>query len=70
MRKVAKRIPISLLLTETDAPYLSPVEEERNVPQNVEVVYEEISRQRKSDVETVEEAIENNFVRLFGVKLL
>jgi TatD DNase family protein len=70
MRKVAKRIPISLLLTETDAPYLSPVEEERNVPQNVEVVYEEISRQRKSDVETVEEVIENNFVRLFGVKLI
>jgi TatD DNase family protein len=70
MRKVAKRIPISLLLTETDAPYLSPVEEERNVPQNVEVVYEEISRQRKSDVKTVEEAIENNFEQLFGVKLI
>jgi TatD DNase family protein len=69
MRKVAKRIPISLLLTETDAPYLSPVEEERNVPQNVEVVYEEISRQRNSDVKTVEEQIENNFVRLFGVAL-
>jgi len=70
MRKVAKRIPISLLLTETDAPYLSPVEEERNVPQNVEVVYEEISRQRKSDVKTVEEAIEGNFERVFGVKLI
>jgi len=70
MRKVAKRIPISLLLTETDAPYLSPVEEERNVPQNVEVVYKEISRQRKSDVKTVEEQIEGNFVRLFGVKLI
>ena len=69
MRKVAKRIPISLLLTETDAPYLSPVEEERNVPQNVEVVYEEISRQRKSDVKTVEEQIEGNFERLFGVAL-
>jgi TatD DNase family protein len=70
MKKVAKRIPISLLLTETDAPYLSPVEEERNVPQNVKVVYEEIAKQRKSDVETVEEEIEGNFLRLFGMKLL
>ena len=70
MRKVAKRIPISLLLTETDAPYLSPVEEERNVPENVEVVYEEISKQRKSDVKAVEEQIEANFVRLFGVNLI
>lgn len=70
MRKVAKRIPLSRLLTETDAPYLSPDEEApRNVPQNVKVVYEEIARQKKSDVETVNEEIGHNFERLFGVKL-
>ncbi len=69
MKKVAKRIPISLLLTETDAPYLSPNDEERNVPQHVKVVYEEIARQRKIDMRAAEEEIENNFERLFGVKL-
>jgi TatD DNase family protein len=69
MKKVAKRIPLSHLLTETDAPYLSPDENERNVPQNVKVVYEEIARQKKSDVETVDEGIERNFGRLFGVTL-
>jgi len=69
MRKVAKRIPLSLLLTETDAPYLSPTEEERNVPQHVKVVYEEIARQRKIEVREAEEEIERNFVRLFGVEL-
>lgn len=69
MKKVAKRVPLSLLLTETDAPYLSPDEEERNVPQKVRVVYEEIARQRKNRVETVEEEIENNFERLFEVEL-
>lgn len=69
MRKVAKRIPLSHLLTETDAPYLSPDENERNVPQNVKAVYEEIARQKKSEVETVDEGIERNFERLFGVKL-
>jgi TatD DNase family protein len=69
MKKVAKRIPLSRLLTETDAPYLSPDENERNVPQNVKVVYEEIAGQKKSDVETADEEIERNFGRLFGVTL-
>ncbi len=69
MKKVAKRIPLSLLLTETDAPYLSPTEEERNVPQHVKVVYEEIARQRRIDVRVAEEEIERNFERLFKVVL-
>ena len=70
MKKVAKRMPLSRLLTETDAPYLSPDEEApRNVPQKVSVVYDEIARQKKSDVEMVDEEIERNFERLFGVKL-
>jgi TatD DNase family protein len=69
MKKVAKRIPFSRLLTETDAPYLSPDEDERNVPQKVSVVYDEIARQKKSDVETVDEEIERNFERLFEVEL-
>jgi TatD DNase family protein len=69
MKKVAKRIPLSLLLTETDAPYLSPTEEERNVPQHVKVVYEEIAIQRKIDVHVAEEEIERNFERLFAVEV-
>ncbi|MBA7512444.1 putative metal-dependent hydrolase YjjV [subsurface metagenome] len=69
MRKVARRVPISHLLTETDAPYLSPTEEERNVPQHVKVVYEEIARQRKIEVREAEAEIERNFERLFGVVL-
>ncbi|RZN40966.1 MAG: TatD family deoxyribonuclease [Methanophagales archaeon ANME-1-THS] len=69
MKKVAKNVPLSFLLTETDAPYLSPDEEERNVPQRVQVVYEEIARQKKSDVETVNKEIERNFERVFGVEL-
>lgn len=70
MRKVARRVPISHLLTETDAPYLSPIEEEeRNVPQHVKAVYEEISRQRKIEFDETEREIERNFERLFGVEL-
>jgi TatD DNase family protein len=69
MRKVAKRVPLSFLFAETDAPYLSPTDEEKNVPQNVTVVYEEIAKQRKCEIDQVDEAIENNFERLFGAKL-
>lgn len=69
MKKVAKRIPLSHLFTETDAPYLSPDEAERNVPQKVAVVYEEIARQQKLDVKTVDEAIERNFETVFGVSV-
>lgn len=69
MKKVAKIVPLSSLLTETDAPYLSPDEGERNVPQKVQVVYEEIASQKKSDVESVDYEIERNFERLFGVEL-
>lgn len=69
MKKVAKRIPPSFLLTETDAPFLSPNEAERNLPQNVIAVYEEIARQKKCEVAAVEEEIERNFERVFGVAL-
>jgi TatD DNase family protein len=69
MKKVAKRIPLSRLLTETDAPYLSPDEGERNVPQNVKAVYDEIARQKKSAIETVNKEIERNFERLFEIEL-
>ena len=72
MKKVAKRIPLSSLHAETDAPYLSPEPDEqhkRNVPQHVKVVYEEIARQKKSDFHSVENAIDANFERMFGVKL-
>jgi TatD DNase family protein len=69
MRKVAKRVPLSQLLTETDAPYLSPDEDERNVPQKVHVVYEEIAQQKKISVQTVDREIERNFERVFGVAL-
>ena len=69
MRKVAKRIPLSQLLTETDAPYLAPEGEARNTPQKVNVVYEEIAQQKKIPVRTVDEEIERNFERVFGVTL-
>ena len=69
MKKVAKRVPLSRLLTETDAPYLSPDEGERNVPQKVAVVYDAIARQRKNSVEAVNAEIERNFERVFGVAL-
>jgi TatD DNase family protein len=71
MKKVAKRVPLSLLFTETDAPYLSPEKDGKNVnvPQQVKVVYEEIAKQKRIDRRIVEIEIEKNFAKVFGVKL-
>jgi TatD DNase family protein len=69
MKKVAKRIPLANLLTETDAPYLSPDVAERNVPQKVAVVYEEIAQQQKLELKAVDEEIERNFEQVFGVSV-
>ncbi|VUT23829.1 MAG: putative DNAse [Candidatus Methanolliviera sp. GoM_asphalt] len=67
MKKVARSIPLSLLLTETDAPFLSPVEGEINVPKNVRVVYEEVSKLRGMEIKELCEKIVENSSRLFDI---
>jgi TatD DNase family protein len=67
MRKVARSIPLAFLLTETDSPFLSPEEGERNVPQNVRVVYEEVSRLRRMEMGELCEKIAENCRELFNI---
>ena len=45
-KKIAKIYPLEQLLTETDAPFLSPYPGKQNVPQNVGFVLEEMSKLR------------------------
>lgn len=59
-------VPIEQLLTETDAPYLSPVAGERNEPANVQVTIKEIARIKKISEEEVAEIIWENAKRIFG----
>lgn len=68
LHEVAKMAPLDRLLIETDSPYLAPVPHRggRNEPAHVVRVAEAIARLRKTTVEAVSQASQENFYRLFG----
>jgi len=58
-------VPLDQLLTETDAPYLSPVAGERNESSNVAVTIKEIAKIKGLVDEEVSEQVFNNAKELF-----
>jgi len=58
-------VPLELLVTETDAPYLSPVVGTRNESANVVVTLREIAKIKGLDVGEVARKVWENFERLF-----
>jgi TatD DNase family protein len=64
-KMLVENVPIKQLLTETDAPYLSPVDRERNEPANVLVTLKEIARIKGLSVEEVAKKIFENGEKLF-----
>jgi len=64
---LATIVPLSQLLTETDCPYLPPIQGERNEPANVKVTIKEIAKIKNLDEEKVAEEIYKNFKLLFKV---
>ncbi len=64
-QSLAKKLPLELLLTETDAPYMGPDKGERNEPAMVPRGVAAIAKARGEDIEAVREAIWENFERLF-----
>jgi TatD DNase family protein len=65
-QKLARRLPLSCLLLETDSPVLGPVAGERNEPANVRVALEAVAEIKGLRVETVAEAVSENTARLYG----
>ena len=65
----AKKCPLSRLLVETDAPYLTPVpfRGQRNLPQYVKLVGEFIADLKGIDYESVADATFANTIRAFGI---
>jgi TatD DNase family protein len=59
-------VPLENLLTETDAPYLSPVAGTRNEPANVAISIKEIAKIKELSEEEVARQIWKNSERLFG----
>jgi TatD DNase family protein len=60
-------VPISQLVTETDAPYLSAVYGERNESKNVIITVNEIAHIKEMDVEEVRKILLENARRLYGL---
>ncbi|MEM4181641.1 MAG: TatD family hydrolase [Candidatus Pacearchaeota archaeon] len=66
-KMMAEIVPLDNLLTETDAPYLSPIKGEINYPWNVEISIKEIAKIKKIDEKEVAEKIFKNAQNLFGL---
>ena len=69
LRDVARVVPLTRILVETDSPYLapSPYRGKRNQPAYVRYVAEELARVREIDFEVAAEATSSNFFRLFQI---
>lgn len=66
-QKVIELLPISLILTETDAPYLH-YKQERNEPANVAITVELIAQIKGMDQIEVANNILQNYIKLFSRK--
>ena len=64
-QEMIKRVSITKLLTETDAPYLGPDKEQRNEPKNVIFVIRKIAEIKGMDEKEVENSIYMNYQHLF-----
>jgi TatD DNase family protein len=66
-KKLVKRVPLDKLLTETDAPYLSPYEDKkRNEPSFIVETIKKIAEIKKITEEELEKIIFMNYQRLFS----
>lgn len=67
-QELARELPLSHLLTETDSPYLSPFKGQRNEPSFVEETVKTIANLKSMDVQEVADITEENACRVFGIK--
>ena len=68
-QKLAKKLPLSCILIETDSPVLGPVPQERNEPANAPVALKMIAELKGITVEEAMEAVAENTRRLYGDSL-
>lgn len=67
---VAAGIDLNYLISETDAPYLSPhpLRGKMNAPRNIPIIVEQLSKLTNIEVEKLKEIILENTKRLFKIK--
>ncbi len=64
-QELVRKVPLTRILTETDAPWMAPVKGERNEPSNVTVTVKEIAKIKKVEEDEVMKAIYSNYQKLF-----
>jgi len=64
-QNVVQEVSISNILTETDAPFLSPIKGERNEPKNIAYTIDKISEIKNLEKEEVKKIIFMNYKKLF-----
>lgn len=69
LQSIIPQIPLSMILLETDAPYLTPTPHRgtRNEPKYIPLIAKEIARLHGMPVKTVEETTTDNAQKLFGI---
>jgi TatD DNase family protein len=69
LQAIIPDIPLSMILLETDAPYLTPVPHrgERNEPKYIPVIAEEIARLQNVDIDQVKNQTTTNAQSLFHI---
>jgi len=65
-QELVKKLSITKILTETDAPWMAAVKGERNEPGNVKQVIEKIAEIKEMDKKEVENSIFMNYQNLFS----
>jgi len=66
IQDIVKKAPMTSLLCETDSPYFHPLREKRNEPCFVIENYKKIAEIKNMELVEVEEAIEENYHKVFG----
>ena len=64
-QNIVREYPLTQILTETDAPFLSPFKDKTNEPAFIVETIKMISEITKKDKEEVEETIFNNYKKVF-----
>lgn len=69
LKEVVKNIPLTSIVTETDAPYLAPTpyRGKLNKPEYIKLIVEEIANLHDEKIEVVEEIIDQNVNKLFNL---
>ena len=67
LRDIARKFPLEFLMTETDAPFSSPIPNQINVPQNVALTIKTISELGKKSIDEVDKQTTVNAERVFSL---